>query len=209
MAYGNIIGRHRAICCPRFRTDHFGVTFICPEFRTRHYTPCNNLSQFWHCHCHLCNVMPQISDKLMHTGHFRVPDFRRSYCTPGNIVSEFSNVIAYRATSCPRFRADFCTPGMIVSQIWDRLLHMLSDMCEISDRPLHFWNTMLQNPLIPTENKNELSVKPDISCRFKNAVFQISDMWHRGTVLLLFRQSTDIISHLSSANPHPLLNKYQ
>ena len=111
MAYGNIMGRHRAICCPRFRTDHFGVTFICPEFRTRHYTPCNNLSQFWHCHCHLCNVMPQISDKLMHTGHFRVPDFRRSYCTPGNIVSEFSNVIAYRATSCPRFRADFCTVG--------------------------------------------------------------------------------------------------
>ena len=33
---------------------------------------------------------------------------------------------------------------------------------------------MLKNSLIPTENKNELSINPDISRRFKNAMFQIS-----------------------------------
>ena len=40
---------------------------------------------------------------------------------------------------------------------------------------------MSQNPLIPSEIKNELSGNPDKSCRFKNAMF-----CHRGTVLLLF-----------------------
>ena len=37
---------------------------------------------------------------------------------------------------------------------------------------------MSQNPPIPTENINELSRNPDISCRFKNAMFQISPFLH-------------------------------
>jgi hypothetical protein len=66
--------------------------------------------------------MPQISDRLLHTGRFRVPIFRRSYCTPGNIVPEFYSVITTCAFSCPSFRTDFCTPGNVMSQIWGRLL---------------------------------------------------------------------------------------
>ena len=37
---------------------------------------------------------------------------------------------------------------------------------------------MLHNPLIPSESKNELSLNPDRSTRFKNAMFQISPFLH-------------------------------
>ena len=166
---------HRAIYCPRFRADHFRISFTCPEFQTRHCTPCNNLSQFWHCHYHLCNVMPQISDSVLHTRHYRVPDFREQFCHPCNIVSVFHIVIAPPAMASPKFRTDFCTPGNVMSQIWNRLLEKWSDNIDFSDRPLQFWNTMSPKSLIPSENKNELSGNPDRSCRFKNAMFLISE----------------------------------
>jgi len=59
-------------------------------------------------------------------------------------------------------------------QISGCIMHTGSVMFEISDRLLHFRSMMIQISLIPTENKNELSINPDISRRFKNAMFQIS-----------------------------------
>ena len=80
----------------------------------------------------------------MHTVQCNAPDFGQAY--------------AHRALSCPRFRANLCTPGIIVSQISGRLLHTRNDMFDISDRLLHFWNTLFQNPLIASENKKENSM---------------------------------------------------
>ena len=152
--------------------------------------------------------MPWISDRLLHTRHFRALNFGRSYCTPGNIVPEFYIVITTYAFSCPSFRTDFCTPGNVMSQIWGRLLENKSDNIDFSDRPLHFWSMMSQNPLIPTENENELSRNPDSSCRFKNAIFQISgtssqgfgnvtEIW--GLVLDIYRGAARDIAFISTA----------
>ena len=121
---------------------------LCPRFRADHCTPCIN--------------MPQISGKPLPPMHKRTPDSGQTS--------------AHRALSCPRFRTDLCTPGNGMSQIWGWLFQDRNDNNDFPDWWIHFRNTMSQNPPIPTENINELSRNPDISCRFKNAMFQISDM---------------------------------
>ena len=87
--------------------------------------------------------MPQISGRLMHTGQWYALDLRQTY--------------AHRAMLCPRFQADLCTPG--------------NGMPRISGRLLHTRNDMIQNPLIPSENKNESSSKPDYTSHYLTITF--------------------------------------
>ena len=53
---------HRAMLCPRFGTDHFGIVVICLRFQADLCTPCIN--------------MPQIWDRFLHTGQCYAPDIR-------------------------------------------------------------------------------------------------------------------------------------
>jgi hypothetical protein len=78
-----------------------------------------------------------------------------------NIGPDLGQTYAHHAETCPKFQADLCTPCRNVPQISGRFLHTKSDIFEISGRLLHFWNMMLQNPLIRLKNKNESSSKPD------------------------------------------------